>query len=115
MFHLLLVYPTAEYEARRGARLDADVPGSYTMDQFAEEAGRVAQRVGNEYLGADAVGFEASVPSAARATASGMRSVTPNSAGSTSSRSPARFGSSSSGLSASLRYSPGRSLPLSPS
>lgn len=58
-FHLLLVYPTAEYEARRGARLDADVPGSYTIDHLAEEARRVAQRVGNEYLGADAVGFEA--------------------------------------------------------
>lgn len=58
-FHLLLVYPTTEYEARRHARLDAGVPGSYTIDHFAEEARRVAQRVGDEYLGADAVGSEA--------------------------------------------------------
>jgi hypothetical protein len=58
-FHLLLVYPTEEYEARRSARIDAGVPGPYTIDQLAGEARRVAQRVGSEYLGIEEVGFEA--------------------------------------------------------
>lgn len=57
--HLLAVYPTAEYEARRHTRCDAGVPGPYTLDQLAEEARRVAQRVGREYLGPDPNGLDA--------------------------------------------------------
>lgn len=57
-FHLLLVYPTAEYEARRRARHDAGAPGPYTIDHLAEEARRVAERLGRAYL-ADAAGVEA--------------------------------------------------------
>ena len=58
-FHLLLVYPTAEYEARRAARLDAGITGPYAIDQLAEAARYTARRVGHEYLGPDTVGFEA--------------------------------------------------------
>ncbi|MEF8843113.1 MAG: hypothetical protein V5A62_16060 [Haloarculaceae archaeon] len=39
----LAVYPTVEYEVRRRARCDADVPGPYTLDQPPEEARRVAR------------------------------------------------------------------------
>lgn len=56
---LLAVYSTAEYEERRRARLDAGVPGPYTLDHLAEEARRIAQRVGREYLGPDADEVEA--------------------------------------------------------
>jgi hypothetical protein len=56
---LLAVYPTAEYEARRRARCDADAPGPYTLDQLAEEARRVARRAGREYLGPDPDGLDA--------------------------------------------------------
>lgn len=58
-FHILLVFPTAEYEERRHARIDAGVPGPYTIDHLTEDARRIAQRVGREYLGPDAEGFEA--------------------------------------------------------
>lgn len=56
---LLAVYPTAEYEKRRQDRLEAGVPGPYTLDHLAEEARRIARRVGREYLGADADDYEA--------------------------------------------------------
>lgn len=55
--HLLAVFPTTEYEHRRHARLDAGVSGPYTLEHLAEEARRIARRVGREYLAPD--GFEA--------------------------------------------------------
>jgi len=55
--HLLLVFPMAEYAARRRARIDADVPGPYTVEHLSGEARRIARRVGREYL--DPGGFEA--------------------------------------------------------
>lgn len=58
-FHVLMVFPTAEYEERRRARVDAGVPGPYTIEHLTEDARRIAQRVGREYLGPDAEGFEA--------------------------------------------------------
>lgn len=58
-FHLLMVVPMAEYEARRRARIDAGVTGPYTVDHLTEEAHDIAQRVGCEYLDTDGAGFEA--------------------------------------------------------
>lgn len=57
--HLLAVYPTAEYEKRRRDRLEAGVPGPYTLDHLADEARRVARRAGREYLGSDPAAYEA--------------------------------------------------------
>lgn len=55
--HVMRVFPTAEYEQRRRDRIDAGVPGPYTIEQLTNEARRIARRVGREYLGPD--GFEA--------------------------------------------------------
>lgn len=57
--HLLMVFPTAEYEERRRARIDADVPGPFTIEHLTQDARRIARRVGREYLGSDAERFEA--------------------------------------------------------
>lgn len=54
-FHLLVVFPTAEYEARRRARIDAGVTAPYTLDSLAEEGRRIARRVGRGYLGPDGI------------------------------------------------------------
>lgn len=58
-YHLLAVYSTAEYSARRCARIDAGVPCDYTRDQLADEARRVANRVAREYFGPNADGVDA--------------------------------------------------------
>lgn len=56
--HLLVAFPTAEYEARRRARMAAGVPGPYTIDHLAMEGRRIAQRVGREWLGSDGPNFQ---------------------------------------------------------
>lgn len=56
---VILVLPTAEYEARRRARIEAGVDSPYSIDQLAEEARAIAKRVGCEYLGLVGVDFEA--------------------------------------------------------
>ena len=53
------MFPTAEYEERRRARIDAGATAPYMTDQFAEEARHIAQRVGCEFLGIVGVDFEA--------------------------------------------------------
>lgn len=56
---LLAVYPTAEYEERRRARIDAGVTAPYTIEHLADEARKIAEEVGREYLGPDAARGEA--------------------------------------------------------
>lgn len=58
-FHLIVVFPTAEYEARRQARIDAGITGPYTIDHLIDEARSIALRVGRTYLDTDDGGFEA--------------------------------------------------------
>lgn len=55
---LLVVLPTAEYEARRRARFEADVTAPYTIDHLEAEARRIAQRAGREWLDPIGVEFE---------------------------------------------------------
>ena len=55
--HLLIVFPAAEYERRRRARVDAGAPGPYDRRHLADEGRRVARRVGREYLGSEGVDF----------------------------------------------------------
>lgn len=52
-FHLLTVFPTAEYEERRRQRNDAGVPGPYNLEHLTQEARRIARRAGREYLDPD--------------------------------------------------------------
>lgn len=52
---LMVVYPTAEYEARRRARLEAGVTTPYTVEHLAEDAQRTADRVGREWIDSDTV------------------------------------------------------------
>lgn len=58
-FHLLAVFPTAEYEARRRARIVAGVSAPYTIDHLIEEARIIAHRAGRSYLDVDDGGFAA--------------------------------------------------------
>lgn len=48
---LLVIFPTAEYEARRRARYEAGVATPYTIEHLEDEAQRIARRVGEEWLG----------------------------------------------------------------
>lgn len=56
--HLLVVFPTAEYEARRRARLEANVTAPYTIDHLEAEARRIAQQAGRAWLDPAGVAFE---------------------------------------------------------
>lgn len=56
--HLLVVFPTEEYEARRRARLQAGVTTPYTIDHLEAEAQRMAQQAGREWLDPACVAFE---------------------------------------------------------
>lgn len=56
--HLLVVFPTAEYDARRRARLEASVTAPYTIDHLEAEARRIAQQAGREWLDPAGVAFE---------------------------------------------------------
>lgn len=56
--HLLVVFPTAEYEARRRARVQAGVTAPYTIDHLEAEAQRIAQRTGREWLDPAGIAFE---------------------------------------------------------
>ena len=55
---LLVVFPTAEYEARRRARLEADVTAPYTIEHLEMEARRIALRVGREWIDPTGVEFD---------------------------------------------------------
>lgn len=55
---LLVVFPTAEYETRRRARLESGVTAPYTIDHLEVEAERIARRAGREWLGPMGVEFE---------------------------------------------------------
>lgn len=57
--HLLLVFPTAEYEARRHDRIAAGLTTPYTIGQLEEQARLVALRTGHEWLGPSGDEFEA--------------------------------------------------------
>lgn len=52
-FHLLTVFPTAEYEERRRERKEAGVPGPYNLEHLTQDARRIARRAGREYLDPD--------------------------------------------------------------
>ena len=56
--HLLVVFPTAEYEARRRARIQAGVTAPYTIDHLETEAQRIAQRTGREWLAPAGIAFQ---------------------------------------------------------
>lgn len=56
--HLLAVFPPAEYQARRRARIDANLTATYTVDSLEEEARRIARQAGREWLGPTGVEFE---------------------------------------------------------
>ena len=56
---LLLVYPTAEYEARRRERIAAGLTTPYTIGQLEEEARLVALRTGHEWHRSSGGEFEA--------------------------------------------------------
>ena len=57
--HLLLVYPTAEYEARRRERIAAGLTTPYTVGQLEEEARLLALRTGHEWHRSSGGEFEA--------------------------------------------------------
>ncbi|MDX1747051.1 MAG: hypothetical protein R3324_14030 [Halobacteriales archaeon] len=57
--HLLLVYPTAEYEARRRGRIETGVNAPYTIDHLADEARQTAARVGKDWIDGIGADFEA--------------------------------------------------------
>lgn len=57
--HLLTVFPTAEYEARRRDRAAAGVIAPYTVSHLETEARRLARRAGRRWLGTPGVDFEA--------------------------------------------------------
>lgn len=50
---LMLVYPTAEYESRRRARIEAGVTITYTVEHLEEAARRTAEGVGRKWLDSD--------------------------------------------------------------
>lgn len=52
---LILVYPTAEYESRRRARIDAGVTTPYTIEHLEEDARRTADRMGREWIDSETV------------------------------------------------------------
>lgn len=56
---LLVVFPTAEYQARRRARLAAGVTAPYTIDHLEMDARRIAHRAGCEWIDPTGVEFEA--------------------------------------------------------
>lgn len=57
--YLLVVFPMAEYEARRRARREAGVTAPYTIDHLEAEARRIAHGVGREWLDPAGAEFEA--------------------------------------------------------
>lgn len=56
---LLVVFSTAEYEARRRARVEAGVTAPYTIDHLEMDARHIADRAGREWIDPRGFGFEA--------------------------------------------------------
>lgn len=56
---LMVVFPTAEYEARRRARIEAGVTAPYSIDHLEMDARQIADRTGREWIDPQGFGFEA--------------------------------------------------------
>lgn len=56
---LMLVYPTAEYESRRRARIEAGVTTPYTVEHLEDEARRTAAGVGRKWLDSEPASIDA--------------------------------------------------------